>query len=173
MYIKIIGALFLMSSAAAIGFLKAEELEERVKKLQEMKRMMLLLQGELRFYRAELTDAFEHVSEKAAEPFSGFLRDTAQRLKQHEAGGFEKIWQESIETISDKQGLLEEDLELLKILGSSFGYLDLAMQTETLNLGILRTEEAIRQAKEEREKKGKLYQTMGVTAGALLTLLII
>lgn len=61
----------------------------------------------------------------------------------------------------------------MKILGSSFGYLDLAMQTETLNLGILRTEEAIRQAKEEREKKGKLYQTMGVTAGALLTLLII
>lgn len=173
MYIKIIGALFLMSSAAAIGFLKAEELEERVNRLQEMKRMLVLLQGELRFHRSELTEAFEHVAERVEEPFSGFLRNTAVRLKQHEAGGLEKIWQENVNRILDKQGLLMEDLQLLEVLGSSFGYLDLTMQTENLNLGILRAEEAIKQAKEQQEKKGKLYQTMGVTAGALLTLLII
>lgn len=47
------------------------------------------------------------------------------------------------------------------------------MQTETLNLGICRTEDAILQAKEQLEQKGKLYKTMGITVGALLTLLII
>ena len=45
MYIKMIGSLFLMTSAAAIGFLKADELNERVRRLKELKRMMILLQG--------------------------------------------------------------------------------------------------------------------------------
>ena len=68
MYIKIIGSLFLLSSATAIGFLKAEELRERVERLQELKRMMMLLQGELRFHRAELSEAFENVSENEKMP---------------------------------------------------------------------------------------------------------
>ena len=58
MYIKAIGGLFFLSSAAAIGFLKAEELKERVKQLHELKRMIMFLQGELRFHRAELSEAF-------------------------------------------------------------------------------------------------------------------
>lgn len=173
MYIKIIGCLFLMSSAAAIGFLKAEELNERVKRLQELKRMMMLLQGELRFHRAELSEAFENVSERVEEPFRTFLQETAKRLEQREVGGFEVIWQETAKEFMRTEGFGKEDLQLLELLGSSLGYLDLTMQTETLNLAIIRTEETIGIAKEQQESRGKLYQTMGVTVGALLTLLII
>ena len=71
------------------------------------------------------------------------------------------------------EGLQKEDAQLLELLRSSLGYLDLTMQTETLNLAMTQTEESIRQAKEMQERKGKLYQTMGVTVGALLALLII
>lgn len=173
MYIKVIGVLFLMSSAAAIGFLKAEELEERVKLLQELKRMMILLQGEIRFHRSELAEAFENVSERVEEPYSLFLKRTAEDLRQHPQGGLEKIWNGNVKSLLKKDGFIAEDARLLEILGSSFGYLDLAMQTETLNMGICRTEEAVQQAKEQQKCKGKLYKTMGITVGALLTLLII
>ena len=47
------------------------------------------------------------------------------------------------------------------------------MQMENINLAICQTEEAIKSAKEEKNSKGKLYRTMGVTAGAFLSLLII
>lgn len=173
MYLKIIGSLFLMISAAAIGFLKAEELQERVKRLQELKRMMILLQGELRFHRAGLSEAFESVAERVEEPFRGFLNETAQRLEQREMGGFDSVWQETAKKLLWKEGFLKEDVQLLELLRSSLGYLDLKMQTETLNLAILQTEDAIKLAKEQQESRGKLYQTMGVTVGALLTLLII
>ena len=173
MYIKIIGSLFLLSSATAIGFLKAEELRERVERLQELKRMMMLLQGELRFHRAELSEAFENVSEKMKAPFEGFLREVSARLKQRETGGFEHIWDECVKTLLRSEGFQKEDIQLLELLGSGLGYLDLTMQTETLNLAIIRTEEAIKQAKKQQDSKGKVYQTMGVTVGALLILLII
>ena len=173
MYIKIIGSLFLMTSAAAIGFLKADELNERVKQLKELKRMMILLQGELRFHRAVLSEAFENVSERVEEPFASFLKEVAEGVEKKDLGGFERVWNEMSRQLLRGDGFAKEDEMLLEMLGSSLGYLDLTMQTETLNLAVLQAEDAIKLAKEQQEAKGKLYQTMGVTAGALLTLLII
>lgn len=173
MYIKIIGGLFLMCSAAAIGFLKAEELGARVKRLLELKRMMMLLQGELRFHRAVLSEAFENAAPRVEDPFRSFLYETAMRLESRESGSFEAVWEEMSGKLLQAEGLKKEDGELLKLLGSSLGYLDLTMQTETLNLAMIQAEEAIRTAKELKESRGKLYRTMGVTVGALLTLLII
>ena len=173
MYIKIIGGLFLLSSAAAIGFLKAEELNERVKKIQQLKRMIMLLQGELRFHREELSEAFENIAEKTEAPFSLFLQELSMRLKQGTEKEFEEIWLECSKILLREEGFLKEDRQLLELLGSSLGYLDLTMQTEHLNLVMLRTEESLEEAKKLKECRGKLYQTMGVTVGALLTLLII
>lgn len=173
MYIKMIGGLFLLSSAAAIGFIKAEELNERVKNLQTLKRMIMLLQGELRFHRAELSEAFENIAERMESPFSDFLLEVSNGLKQRTDEGLEQIWCESSKCLLCAEGFLKEDAKLLELLGGSLGYLDLTMQTEHLNLVMLRTEETIEEAKKIKESRGKLYQTMGVTVGALLTLLII
>ena len=173
MYLKIIGSLFLMLSATAIGFLKADELKQRVRCLQELKRMMVFLQGELRFHRASLPEAFENVSERVEEPFRQFLKHLAERLETREADGFDVVWSEMSEQLLQKEGFVKEDRQLLEMLQSSLGYLDLKMQTETLNLAVLQVEDAIRLAKEQQTVKGKLDQTMGVTFGALLTLLII
>ena len=172
MYIKLLGSLFLLGSAASIGFLKSEELAERVKMLQELKRMMIFLQGELRFHRASLAEAFENVSERVGEPFGSFLKETGKRLEEKGAG-FEEIWEETSAKLLNAEGLKKEDGQLLEVLKNSLGYLDLTLQTETLNLAILQTEDSIKKAKEQQERKGKLYQTMGVTVGTLLVLLII
>ncbi len=173
MYLKFIGSLFLMVSATTIGFLKAEELSERVKRLKEFKRMVIFLQGELRFHRATLSEAFGNVAERIEEPFSSFLKEVSERLEAKDSGNFETVWGEMTEKLLHKKGVAKEDGQLLEMLRGSLGYLDLAMQTENLNLVILQTEEAIRLAKEQQEVKGKLYQTMGITAGAFLILLII
>ena len=84
MYIKIIGSIVLILSAAAVGYLKAEELEVRVRVLKEMKRMITFLQGELRFHRAELSEAFESVSERVDPLFGAFLRQTAEELEKND-----------------------------------------------------------------------------------------
>ena len=105
MYIKIVGSLFLLGSAASIGFIKSEELTERVKKLQEMKRMMILLQGELRFHRAALSEAFENVAERVKEPFGSFLKETGKRLECKEGAGFDEIWEETSAKLLMMEGM--------------------------------------------------------------------
>ena len=173
MYIKIFGSIFLLTSATAIGYLKADELKERVRCLKALKRMMILLQGELRFHRATLSEAFENVSERAEKPFNMFLEELAKELENRQYGSFSSVWNELSDKLLNNKGFKKEDKVLLEQLGNSLGYLDLTMQTENLNLAILQTDDAIMNAKEQLEIKGKLYQTMGVTAGAFLSLLII
>ena len=173
MYIKIFGSIFLFTSAAAIGYLKADELKERVRCLNALKRMMILLQGELRFHRATLSEAFENVSERVDPPVDVFLEELAKKLENRHSGSFLTVWDEVVDDLLTNEGFKKEDKVLLEQLGNSLGYLDLTMQTENLNLAILQTDDAIMNAKEQLEVKGKLYQTMGVTAGAFLTLLII
>ena len=173
MYIKIFGSILLLISTTAIGYLKAEELKKRVVCLNELKRVMILLQGELRFHRATLSEAFENVSKRVEAPFSMFLEETARRIENRNFGNFLCVWGELSDELLLYGGFQKEDNSLLEQLGRSLGYLDLTMQTENLNLAIFQTEEAIKSAKEQKEIKGKLYRTMGVTAGAFLTLLII
>ena len=173
MYIKVLGSIFLLTSAAAIGYLKADELKERVRCLNALKRMMILLQGELRFHRATLSEAFENVAERAEKPFDVFLEELAKELESRQYGSFLPIWNEMSDELLTREGFQKGDKNLMEQLGNSLGYLDLTMQTENLNLSICQVDEAIENAKTKKKKKGKLYQTMGVTVGALLTLLMI
>lgn len=173
MYIKMMGGLVLIGLTSAIGFIKAGELNERVKKLQSFKCMIIFLEGELRFHRAVLSEAFENVGEKLEHPFSGFLKTMAEEMEGRASDGFEDVWEKNSGILLCEEGFRKEDKILLEILKSGLGYLDLTMQTETLNVAVIRTEEAIAESQEQSKTKGKLYQTMGVTIGALLTLLII
>lgn len=173
MYVKIIGCLFCLGAAAAIGFLKAEELKTRVKRLEELKRMMMLLQGEFRFHKATLSEAFENISPRVEAPFDTFLKETAQKMEAHRQGGFDEVWKEMEAGLLKQEGFQKEDVQLLELLRSSLGYLDLTMQTETLKLAMEQTEKTLQKARALLETRGKLYQTVGVTVGALLALLII
>lgn len=173
MYLKIMGCVFCLSAAMTVGFLKAEELKIRVRRLEELKRMMVLLQGEFRFHRATLSEAFENVASRVEAPFRDFLTETARKLSDGTQGSFRKIWTEMSEKLLSADGFQKEDQGLLELLGNSLGYLDLTMQMETLKLSMEQTEEALCGAKERLETRGKLYRTMGVTVGALLALLII
>lgn len=173
MYIKMIGCLFYFGAAATIGFLKAEELRTRVRRLEELKRMLMLLEGEFRFHRATLSEAFENVSVRLEEPFAHFLKEIAEKMEEGKKGSFDEVWDEMSEKLLRGEGFQKEDGQLFELLRSSLGYLDLTMQLETLRLVAAQTENALGKARELLETRGRLYRTMGVTVGALLALLII
>ena len=107
------------------------------------------------------------------EIFQEFLQELAEKLGKKEIKGFEEIWKEQVDSLLKEDGFQKEDRYLFQMVGNGLGYLDLNMQIENLNLAMLQTEEALKIAKEVQKVRGKLYQTLGVTAGMFLTLLII
>ena len=173
MYIKLVVCAGFLAASSMIGFTKARALEQRVTRLFQWKRSLVLVQGSLRFHRAALWECFEEVSERVEEPFSSFYGKVSERLQKKEEGGFSKIWEEASGELVRDGSFAKEDAPLLELLGESLGHLDLTMQMDQLELVLLQTDENFRQAREQKEQKEKLYQTMGVTVGMLLVLLII
>ena len=115
----------------------------------------------------------ESFTGRAAVSQSRTLKTLAEKLREYQSESFESLWECVAGELVLTEGFLKKDIQLLEILGNGLGYLDLTMQTEILNRAQIRTEEEILEAKKQLESKGKLYQTMGITAGALLTLLIV
>ena len=173
MYIKIFVCAGFLAASTMIGFTKARLLEQRVTRLCQWKRCLMLVQGSLRFHRAALWECFEEVSERAQEPFASFFGKVSERLQKKEEGGLYHIWEEQSKELIGTGNFAKEDAPLLELLGESLGHLDLPMQMDQLELVLLQTDENLRQAREQKEQKGKLYQTMGVTVGMLLVLLVI
>lgn len=173
MYIKIFVCTGFLLASSMFGFSKARALEQRVTRLCQWKRSLVLVQGSLRFHRAALWECFEEVSERTQEPFASFFGKVSERLQKKEEGGLHQIWEEESGKLVSSGSFAKEDAPLLELLGESLGHLDLTMQMNQLELVLLQTEENLRQAREQKEQKEKLYQTMGVTVGMLLVLLII
>ena len=173
MYLKIVGSLFVLCSAAVFGFWKAEKLNRRVLCLQELKRMTVFLQGELRYHRSRLSEAFENVSDRIRGPLGIFLQELAERIESNGVMTMDEAWKEATSHLLQNADFSKEDESLFEVLGNSLGYLDISMQIEHLNLTVLQIEDALNMAKEQWRVKGKLYRTMGVSLGALLVLLIV
>lgn len=173
MGIKWICCVGLLMISSAIGFAKSKALDQRVRRLCQWKRVLMMIQGELRFHRATLWECFEEVSGKAEEPFGTFFGKVAERIGQKEEGGFEKIWDEEYKNLLKSGNFPKDDASLLELFGESLGHLDLTMQMEQLEHAMDQAGENIRQAREQREKKGDLYRTMGISVGVLLALLVI
>lgn len=173
MYIKFAGCLLLISGTTLAGFRKAEELKERVEKLETLKRMMVMMQGEFRFHHATLSEVLENVSEKMPQPFGNIFGKIAKQLEERKQEGFQKIWEDGILALLQCGGIQKTEQRIFELLGNGLGYLDLETQIDTLQLAVLQIEEKIEEAKEQRERKGKLYRTMGITLGALFVLLVV
>lgn len=173
MYIKLAGSLLVISGGMAMGILKAEELKERVEGLQNLRRLLVLLQGELRFHHTVLSEAFERVGRQMEHPYQEFLVETAERLDARDSIGFEGIWKETTEQLFQKGIFAEKDRQFWQLLGNSLCTLDLETQMDHMQLLMVQTEAELVQAKEEQRIKGSLYRTMGGVFGALLVLLII
>ena len=173
MYLKMLGGVVLILSTSLIGSIKAGELKERVENLLELNRMIVLLQGELRFHHATLSEAFENVEKRMEGSFAECLKTFVEKLRSKDSGGFEKSWSEFTEQLLEKKLFLNSDQGIFRVIQNALGYLDLTLQKDSMELAVLQIEDAVKEAKRQQEEKEKLYRIMGVTIGMLLTLVVL
>ncbi len=173
MYLKIAGSILIVGCSAAIGFSFSRDLSGRISRLQEWKRLLLNLKGELGFRHASLTEAFQNVSERVHEPYAGLLQRVSERLKERDGHSYGEIWKEELENLQTAEHFCETDYRLVEELSEGLGVLDLTMQQDTLQMLLQRTEEAIEEASAEKRQKGRMYEMLGIMLGMFVVILII
>lgn len=169
---KLIGASLIILASTGIGYYYSRQLRLHLNGLLWLKKIVIMLRGEILYLNAPLDEAFGSVAERVPEPYKVFLGSVSNRLSLLQAKPFYEIWCEEMDFHLKKSDLKEKDLNLLKDMGENLGYLDRQMQDKTLNLYLSQLEEEMEAGKAEIGQKSKIYQTLGVMGGIFITIVM-
>ena len=170
--LKTAGLFLLFSGCFSLGIGKSRSLKKRLELLKELKKLLLLLSGEIRCAKMPLPEAFQKIGSKAEEPFRTFFKKVAGELAGEGRRLPETAFSNQIGLLKEST-LMPEDRKFLLDLGKDLGYPDLSVQLETLKLFEEDLEELIKKAAEDYREKAKAYQYLGVLAGLFLVVFLI
>ncbi|MFP4698411.1 MAG: hypothetical protein ACLFMO_06870 [Eubacteriales bacterium] len=173
MFLKIIGAIITITSSALIGLYFSKSLSFRLEDLKQLKKIMIMLRGEIKYSLSPLPEALEQISKRSHYPFKEFLQKVGEELKKYNGQDLQKIWEQEIDKTLLKTYLKKGDIAKLKQLGETLGYLDKEMQLNTIDMYLEQLEEEIKYAIDHNSQTGKLYKNIGLLGGILIVIVFI
>lgn len=162
----------MLTMAVLYGWRLSMEQQEHLEQLLSMKEMFLMMAGEISYTKTPLREAFFRIAEQNKEPFSGFLKQAAEGLKENQES-MGAYWKKLVDGEKERFLLSKEEREMLKRAGENFGYLDGQMQLKNLELYIGQAEVMIEQFQKELKEKQKLAQTLSVMCGVFVIILLL
>lgn len=170
---KFLGICLIIGSSTAIGFWLSNRLKERIDELEIIKKLFMLLRGEIKYNHAALSEAFQTIARRMDNLYGRLLSKVSEQMDSMEGQTFTQIWTQCAEEGLKESALNKEDREKLISMGGQLGYLDIEMQLGTIELYLEQLQDEIQNARECLKRNGKLYQTMGVIAGIFVVILMV
>lgn len=169
--IRMVGAALLTGGSAAIGFGAVRHLEGRVCDLRELITGFEVMRRELDWRMAPLPELLSLAGEESRGRPSVFFSLCARGSGQLNGRSFQQVWLQGMEAAQMR--LEEADYVVVERLGGVLGRYDGDNQRQALDQVLARLEEQRKQAVDQRARLGKVYGTLGVTAGVFLMILLI
>lgn len=172
--LKIIGSFFVISGCFAWGYMKCTNAKDRIIQLDIIKKVIIMLRGEIKYSGTSLPESLKHISERINISFiREFFENVSSDLNQMTEKSFKNIWYENISHYFENSALSKTDLEQFKNLGDNLGYLDRDMHLNTIDLYLEHLNMDLKNATEEIAEKCKVYKCVSIAAGMFITIIII
>ena len=171
--LKFIGAALVISSCSALGFYFSSELKTRIDNLKELKKLLILLRGDIQYANTPLPEAVQALAKRHEGTYKRFLNNISSRLLELNGESFAAIWKEGVSKDLLRTSLVKEDHALLNQLGESIGYLDKNMQINTLDLYLEQIEVIINDLSQSVKDKTHLYNSLGIMGGIFITIILL
>jgi stage III sporulation protein AB len=172
-FIKILGCVLILSSSTGMGLYFSSELKGRIQDLKELRRILTLLRGDIRYANSPLPEAVQALSVRHDGRYKKFLTMAAERLSEYGGVSFCEIWKESVAKGLENTSLSKKDLQSLSGFGDNLGYLDKEMQLNTIDLYLSQIEEEIKELSKGVKEKTYMYNTLGILGGIFLTIIML
>ena len=171
--LKAAGAACVMAAAAAYGELKARRLAQRVNQLQQFQQSLKLLAEEISFARSVLPEAFQAVGGQCAPPICDLYRLAAETLAGNRELSAGEAWCEAVRRIYTASSYTPADREIIKGLGVSLGAREREGQLQQIRLTERRLELALEGARDDNNRRAKLWRYLGYLGGAAMVILLL
>ena len=176
MFFKWTGGLLILFAGSGMGVWLAWGYKKRLSTLENLRRMIYCLKGEIVYSHAPLEEAFERTGKREKGVLGELFTQTAEKIGCHNGETFSKIWEQTIEEM-EKNGkplfLEKEDREKLLSLGGQLGYLDTQMQERTLLLYLEQLELSVSRLRGEIREKCRLSTALGVMGSLFLVIVML
>lgn len=171
--LKIIGCILVMASSTGMGFFFSNEMKCRIVDLKELKKLISLLRGDIRYANTPLPEAISSIARRHNGSFEPFFTSVSSKL--HELSGltFSAIWKEAVEKELLNTSLAKKDKLHLIQFGDNLGYLDKDMQLNTLELYITQLEDEITDSSKTAKEKAYVYNSLGIMAGIFISIIML
>ena len=170
--LRLCGAFLVVLASSGLGIYMAGQWNERLKTVEQLRKMVFLLKGEIVYAHSPLTEGFERTGKKGGGEIGELFIHVAERMETQQGEPFYTIWQEEIDRLPKTVCLSGEDRQNLKGLGEHLGYLDLDMQERTILLYLEQLDLTIDYLREHKQEKSRLYTSLGVMGGLFLTIIL-
>ncbi len=172
MWMKWMGCGLVTLSCGALGIWKAGQWKERRRTLEQLRKMILLLKGEILYAHTPLGEALEHVGSKSEGALGQLFLRVAKRIAAQEGQPFFKLWQEEIGGLPADFPMEEKERQDLTGLGEQLGYLDMDMQERTILLYLEQLEMSLGFYREHERERCRLCTSLGIMGGLFLSVMM-
>ena len=168
--IRLVGAVLVAAGCAWGGFRAADGLRGRVRALEEMGRGLALLEQELELDSPPLPQLMDRLVPRCRGPARELFQGCRGALGRLEEESFSSAWRR---LVGELEGLGPEGRSCLLPLGDTLGRCGSEEQRQAVSLVGRRLAEAAARAEEDRRRMGRVYQTLGLSGGAFLVILLL
>lgn len=168
---KAAGLAGIIISAGLLGIMKAYELKEKIKLLEDFLQMLLEIKGQINYFRQPLINIFNYKRQNIGSEAFIFLDSISVDIAEKEAE-ISQIWAYNIENIYGHKFSADE-LDILKFPGTFIGQTDYENQIAQFNYAESRLTQKIASVKAEYMEKGPLFRKIGFFMGGLAALIFI
>ena len=172
MVLKLAGSLLVTCSCGALGLWKAGQWKEHLGMLEQLRKMILLLKGEILYAHSPLEEALEQAGRKSEGVLASFFIQVASRIQDREGEVFFELWKEEIQNHKRNFLFTEKECAELKAFGEHLGYLDLDMQERTIALYLEQLDLSIDYYRSHEQEQTKLFTSLGVMGGLFLSIIL-
>lgn len=170
---KIVGCALVILSSAGMGFYFSSEMRSRIEDLKELRKLIGLLRGDIRYANTPLPEAINSIHRRHNGNFQRFFRYVSTKLEELSGQTFPEIWKTATEHELASTSLTKKDKLHLAQFGENLGYLDKDMQMNTIDLYLSQLEELIHETSKTVKEKTYLFNTLGIMGGIFITIIMI
>lgn len=170
---KIVGCILVILSSTGIGFFFSNEIKCRIEDMKELRKLIVLLRGDIRYANTPLPEAINAIARREVGRFQKFLSGVSEKLNELSGSTFSEIWKSAVEKDLTDTSLTKKDKLHLIQFGDNLGYLDKEMQMNTLDLFITQMEDEIKELSKTVKEKSYLFNSLGIMAGIFITIIML
>ncbi len=173
MLFKVIGSVVVLAACTGIGFNMGSARLARIQQLKELRAEFLLLQGDIRYRRSSLPEAFGHAAARKNLVFTELFQKLTEALTACVWESFEAAYQSVEEEALRDTELKPQDKELLAQFAGMLGQMDLDMQLNALDWYLEQSAHVLEGLSREVERKVGLCRSLGVLSGIFLLIILL